>query len=136
VERLKKVWGTYRETPDADRISPRPCKLDRPIPPSRSPIFENQRDSHWRHCATWSALTAALVRNCVAEEKHHASCRRCEVSFVLWMGAVEVSFISSRATPVNRNNREKAATHGSFVWKELYTRDVAASRAFYVATIS
>jgi hypothetical protein len=37
------------------------------------------------------------------------------------VGAVEVSFIGSRATPVDRNNRGKAVAHGSFVWNELYT---------------
>jgi uncharacterized protein len=30
---------------------------------------------------------------------------------------------------------EKAMTHGSFVWNELYTRDVEAAKAFYAATI-
>jgi uncharacterized protein len=30
---------------------------------------------------------------------------------------------------------EKAVTHGSFAWNELYTRDVEAAKAFYAATV-
>src|ERR1700736_3035210 len=43
--------------------------------------------------------------------------------------------IGSPATPVNAGNTEEAMTHGSFVWNELYTRDVEAAKAFYAATI-
>jgi uncharacterized protein len=43
--------------------------------------------------------------------------------------------IGSPATPGERSNMEKAMTHGSFVWNELYTRDVEAAKAFYAATI-
>src|ERR1700731_100758 len=43
--------------------------------------------------------------------------------------------IGSPATPVNAGNTEEAMTHGSFVWNELYPRDVEAAKAFYAATV-
>jgi uncharacterized protein len=41
----------------------------------------------------------------------------------------------SPARPAKRSNTEEVMTHGSFVWNELYTRDVEAAKAFYAATI-
>jgi uncharacterized protein len=62
-------------------------------------------------------------------------CRRCEVSFVIWVGAAEGLQIASLTAPFNRNNTEGAVTHGTFVWNELYTRDVERAKAFYAASI-
>jgi predicted enzyme related to lactoylglutathione lyase len=47
--------------------------------------------------------------------------------------ALPQGFRASRAAPVS--NKEEAVTPGSFVWNELYTRDVEAAKAFYAATV-
>src|ERR1700737_1501855 len=52
-------------------------------------------------------------------------------SFSGW--ALPRGFRASPAAPVS--NKEEAMTHGSFVWNELYTRDVEAAKAFYAATV-